>query len=107
MRRILIDYARRVGAEKRGGDRMRVTLSEEMAAEERDVLDVLALDEALALLESNDPRLARVAECRLFGGMSVPETAEALEVSASTVDRDWARARAYLHQLLAPEGGTS
>lgn len=105
MRRILIDHARHVGAEKRGGDRVRVTLSPEVMAEERDLLDVLALDEALSLLETRDARLARIAECRLFGGLSIPETAESLDVSKRTVERDWSRARAYLHQLLAPEPG--
>ena len=102
MRRILIDHARRVSAEKRGGDRMRVTLSTEVVAVERDLLDVLALDEALSLLEARDARMAEVAECRLFGGLSVPETAEALQLSTRTVERDWARGRAYLHQLLGP-----
>jgi RNA polymerase sigma factor (TIGR02999 family) len=107
MRRILIDYARARDAEKRGGDRTRVPLTPESASVELEVHRVLALDEALTWLESLDARLARIAECRYFGGLSVAETAEALDTSPRTVEREWARARGYLYQRLAPEDGAT
>lgn len=107
MRRILIDYARERKAEKRGGGRVRVPLTPERAAVDEELTEVLALDEALTALEARDPRLVRVAECRFFGGLSVVETAEAISVSPRTVERDWARARAYLRQMLDPEEGVN
>lgn len=105
MRRILIDYARERGAAKRGGGRVRVPLTPESAIVEREATEILALDEALTALESRDPRMVRIAECRFFGGLSVSETAEAISVSPRTVEREWARARAYLHQMLDPGPG--
>jgi RNA polymerase sigma factor (sigma-70 family) len=62
--------------------------------------DLLALDAALEQLGTLDPRLEQVVECRFFGGLSAGETAQALDVSLRTVERDWTRARAYLHELL-------
>lgn len=104
MRRILIDYARRRHAEKRGGTRVRVPLTENAAAVESQAAELLAVDEALDFLAERDPRLGRVVECRFFGGLTVPETAEALGTSRRTVERDWARARAYLYHALVPDG---
>jgi RNA polymerase sigma factor (TIGR02999 family) len=101
MRHILIDYARRRQAAKRGGTRIRVPLDENMGAVDDEVAELLALDEALALLAEHDQRMASVVECRFFGGLSVAETAEALGSSVRTVERDWTRARAYLHRTLA------
>lgn len=103
IRHVLVDYARSRGAQKRGGGRVRVTLTAEAAAVEESVLEVLALEEALAALADRAPRLERVVECRFFGGMSVKETAAALNVSARTVKRDWRRARAHLYRALTPE----
>lgn len=100
MRRILIEAARRRGAVKRGGDPVRVTFTEELAAVDGYAVELLDLDRALATLEHEHPRLARVVECRFFGGMSVKDTAEALDVSQRTVKSDWALARAWLHQEL-------
>lgn len=100
MRRILIDYARERQAAKRGGDRIRVPLTPEAAVVEQEMTDVLALDQALERLAARDPRLVRIAECRFFGGLSVVETAEALDTSARTVEREWAKARGYLYHLL-------
>jgi RNA polymerase sigma-70 factor, ECF subfamily len=105
MRRILIDSARARGADKRGGGRVRVPLTPATAAVDPDVLRILAVDEALKWLEDQDERLAAIAECRFFGGLSVEETGEALGVSARTVEREWARARGYLYRRLAPETG--
>lgn len=100
MRRVVIDYARRRAAEKRGGTRVRVPLSDGMAAIETQAAEVLQIEEALDLLATRSPRMARVVECRFFGGLSIDETAEALETSPRTVVRDWTRARAYLLQAL-------
>jgi RNA polymerase sigma factor (TIGR02999 family) len=102
MRRVLIDYARRKKAEKRGGGAVRVTLQEEMAATDPRFGDLLALDDALEELSAHHERMGRVVECRFFGGMTVEETAAALDVSTRTVERDWTRARAYLKRKLRP-----
>jgi RNA polymerase sigma factor (TIGR02999 family) len=100
MRRILVDYARRYRADKRGGDPARVSLNEEtiVAAERADML--LALDEALVDLARLDNRLSRVVECRFFGGLTEEETAEVLDVTARTVRRDWIKAKGWLHGVL-------
>lgn len=103
MRRILIDYARQNSAAKRGGDRIRVTLTPDMAVSDTEITEILALDRALTALEAHDARMARIAECRFFGGLSVHETAEAISTSTRTVEREWARARVYLLQLLSAE----
>lgn len=100
MRSILVDYARRGAAAKRGGDLVRVTLQEGMTAGDGRATDLLAVDAALTRLAENLPRLAQVVECRFFGGMTVAETAEALDISPRTVERDWTRARAYLAAIL-------
>jgi len=100
MRHVLIDYARKRSAQKRGGGRHRVTLDDRMVAVDDQAADLLALDDALAQLAARDPRLVQVVECRFFGGMTLEETAEALDVSVRTVQRDWTRAKAYLHQML-------
>jgi RNA polymerase sigma factor (TIGR02999 family) len=95
MRRILVDYARTSQALRRGGGQQRVTLNEEHAGGERgDAL--VALDEALQRLAAVDRRLSQVVECRYFGGLTDEETAEALGVSARTVERDWVKARSWL-----------
>lgn len=104
MRRILIDYARERSAAKRGGRRAQVPLMDGMAVVEEQVTQVLAIDEALRFLEERDERMARIAECRFFGGLSVGETAEVLDISERTVEREWAKARGYLHHLLADAG---
>ena len=103
MRHIVIDYARRKGAAKRGGDRVQVPLHTNIAMTQERMPDLLALDEALTDLEGKDPRLAQVVECRFFGGMTAKETAEVLDVGLRTVERDWTKARAYLRRALAGE----
>lgn len=100
MRRVLVDYAVRRNAEKRGGRRERVPLSPVMVAVDDRVEDLLALDDALERLRALDERQCRVVECRFFAGMSVEETAEVLGVSAATVKRDWTHARAWLNRAL-------
>jgi RNA polymerase sigma factor (TIGR02999 family) len=100
MRRILIDYAEARRAEKRGGAAVRIALQPSMAAVEERGDDLLALDEALHRLERLNARQSRIVECRFFAGMSVEETAAALELSAATVKRDWVAARAWLNREL-------
>lgn len=101
MRQLLVDHARRRFADKRGGGAVHVTLSEAAASTAAPALDVLELDAALKDLASIDPLLERVVECRFFAGLSVEETAAALNRSQRSVERDWARARAYLFESLS------
>lgn len=101
MRRVLVDHARGRLAEKRGGAMQRVTLGDAGAGASADPdLDVLALHEALERLAALDPDQARLVELRYFGGLGIDETAEALGVSAATVKREWAVARAWLKREL-------
>lgn len=101
MRRVLIDHARALGSAKRGGDRLRITLSEGLPAESADVEELIALDDALRALAEVDARSVRVVECRCFGGLTVEETAAALNASTATVKRDWSFARAWLNRALS------
>ncbi len=102
MRRILVDYARRHRAKRRGGELQRITLDESATAAERGET-LLALDEALERLAGLNPRLSQVVECRYFGGLTEAEAAEALGVTLRTVQRDWAKARGLLYLELAGE----
>src|SRR5688572_14196372 len=106
IRRILVDRSRARRAVRRGGDRPLRLDTDAPLAEPGPSLDVLALDEALASLASIDAQKARVVELRFFGGLSVDETAAALGVSASTVDRDWVFARSWLHRAMSTDGHT-
>ncbi len=106
MRHLLIDYARRRTAQKRGGKRKRVTLDDAMVAAETEAAELISLDKALTALSEKHARMGRVVECRFFGGMTVEETAAALDASARTVERDWTRAKAYLRQALANDEAT-
>ncbi len=103
MRRILIDYARRNEAAKRGGGRIRIPLTADLAPVDDHSTDLLSLNDALERLEKKDTRMAQIVEYRFFGGMSTAEAAEALEISPRTVERDWTRARAYLYQALTDQ----
>lgn len=96
MRHILVDHARRHRAQKRQAPE----IAEEPAGS--DVLDVLAIDEAMSRLAALDARLARVAELRLFADLASPEIAEILGVNARTVERDWLKARTFLSACLMP-----
>ena len=100
MRNILVDYAVRRRAGKRGGARQRTALLEDAAVVPAPGAEVLAVNRALERLESVDVRASRVVECRFFAGMSVEETAEALSISPASVKRDWALARAWLNREL-------
>ncbi len=102
MRWILVDYAKAKHREKRGGDNIKLSLDEVMlvAAEEKGV-DLIALDEALDKLAKLDEQQARIVELKYFSGLSLEETADALDVSRATVARDWEAARAWLHRELS------
>jgi RNA polymerase sigma factor (TIGR02999 family) len=103
IRRILVEAARRKQAAKRGGGGRRFELTEGDRVVIRDPDSLLAVDEAMAGLDREDPASAGVARLRLFAGLSVDEAAEALGVSRATAFRDWAYARAYLTAALAGE----
>lgn len=100
MRRVLVDAARRRRAAKRGGPRRAVTLDEEAMAVDAFAGELIDLDRALEALTTEHPRLAKVVECRFFGGLSVLEISVALGVSERTVKYDWAMARAWLSEAL-------
>jgi RNA polymerase sigma factor (TIGR02999 family) len=97
MRHILVDRARRAAAERHGGGKVRVTMDDRIAAEEAPV-DLVALDDALERLAERSRRLAEVVHYRFFLGMTVGETAEALDVSPRTVDSDWHLAKTWLRR---------
>lgn len=103
MRRVLLNYARDRKRNKRGGGAVRVSLSEVNLMSEEDSVELLALDEALERLAAIDERKSRVVELRYFGGLSVKETAEVLEVSLVTVARDWDMAKAWLAREIRHE----
>jgi RNA polymerase sigma factor (TIGR02999 family) len=100
MRHILVNRARARGASKRGGERRRITLEDEMVPADHQAASLLDIDDALDRLAAIEPRLARVVECRFYGGLSEEETAEALGVTVRTVQRDWAKARMLLRHAL-------
>jgi RNA polymerase sigma factor (TIGR02999 family) len=100
MRHILVDHARSRRALKRGGENLRLSLDEaKMSSEEKDA-DLLSLNEALNNLSVIDSQQSRVVELRIFGGLTVEETAEALEISTRTVKREWSMAKAWLHRQI-------
>ncbi|MEZ0335910.1 MAG: sigma-70 family RNA polymerase sigma factor [Gemmatimonadales bacterium] len=100
MRQVLVDYARRRGAVKRGGKVKVLALEEGMVPAEERAEALLAVDEALTRLSEHDAGLAQVVECRFFGGLTEDETAEATGSSLRTVQRQWRRAKAWLYQEL-------
>jgi RNA polymerase sigma-70 factor (ECF subfamily) len=103
MRRILVDYARNHGRAKRGGDALRVSLNEAAVASEERAAELIALDDALQRLADFDQRKSQVVELRFFGGLSIEETAEVLNVTPMTVVRDWKTAKAWLHREISHE----
>ena len=100
MRRVLVDYARTRGAEKRGGDVVKVSLSEALDHADGIGEDIVALNDALEALETFDERKGRIVELRFFAGLSVEEVAAVLDVSPQTVARDWSFAKAWLRREL-------
>jgi RNA polymerase sigma factor (TIGR02999 family) len=100
MRRILIDQARQKQSQRRGGDRQRQDLEQLPIAAPEPSLDVLAVNEALERFEQVDPLKARLVKLRYFAGLTIPQAADALGISATTADRYWSYARAWLHAEL-------
>jgi len=103
MRRILVDFARTRGYQKRGGKLRKLSLDEALLISPEPQEDLVGLNDALNALAELDPRKARVVELRYFGGLSVEETAEVLKVSGITVIRDWNMAKLYLLEELKQE----
>lgn len=101
MRQILVDYARRHRAAKRGGSVCKLSLDNAVEVPQRTDVDVIALDEALQRLATIDPRQSRVVELRFFAGLSLEQIAEALDIAPATVQRDWTAARAWLHREIS------
>jgi RNA polymerase sigma-70 factor (ECF subfamily) len=105
MRRILVDHARGHTRQKRGGDDQKVSLDEALIFSEQQADELLAVDDSLNQLAKIDPRQAKVVEMRFFGGLSIEEAAEALQVSPKTVKRDWSVAKAWLYADLKERYG--
>ena len=101
MRQILVDYARRHRAAKRGGSVCKLSLEDATMASRRKDVDVVALDDALNTLATIDPRQSRVVELRFFAGLSLQEISEAMEIAPATAQRDWTAARAWLHREIS------
>ena len=100
MRRILIDHARGLARQRRGGNLNKISLDDAMIVADERASELIALDEALCDLAKVDPRRGRVVELRFFGGLSNEEIAEVLDISPNTVIRDWNMARAWLYKQL-------
>lgn len=106
MRRVLVDDARRRGFQKRGGGQRRIALNEAMLVAPNRSIEVVALDQALARLEQFAPRKCRVVELRYFGGLTIQETAAALDISVDIVKREWRTAKLWLlHELASIRSG--
>jgi RNA polymerase sigma factor (TIGR02999 family) len=103
MRSVLVDYARRRGYAKRGGNPIRVSLSEANQISEGKSAEVIAVDEALTRLAALDPRKSQIVELRYFGGLGVEESAELMGVSSRTVKREWRWAKAWLYRELGEQ----
>ncbi len=103
IRRLLVDHDRKRRAAKRGGEQLRVDLDPELLTTENREYRLFDINQALEKLARRDPRQARVVELRFFAGLTIAEVASVLEVSARSVDEDWAMARAWLKRELATE----
>lgn len=100
MRQILVDHARKRMAGKRGGKNLTLLLDEVSVTTKEPVLDLLALDGAMERLAMLDPRQCQIVELRFFGGLSIEETAEVMNISPATTKREWATARVWLHNAM-------
>ena len=101
MRQILVDHARRHGAARRGGNRHRITLDDNLVTESNRDVDLLALEDALTKLTKLDPRQAQMIELRFFGGLSIAEVAKVMRRSKRSVEREWTMIRAWLRRELS------
>lgn len=107
MKNIIIDRARRRAARKRGGGVPHIPLDEACGSVEQNLEELLAIGEAIELLERDDAAAAKVVLLRFFGGLDHEQTAEAMGVSSATVRRDWAYAKAFIRQAISPDGAAS
>jgi RNA polymerase sigma factor (TIGR02999 family) len=103
MRQVIARFVRHRSAQKRGGDAVTISFESHMFGERVPIEEVITLEEALAALEAMHERQARIVECRFYAGFSVEETARILDVSPSTVKRDWRAAKAWLRSQLCPQ----
>jgi RNA polymerase sigma factor (TIGR02999 family) len=101
MRQILVDHARRHAAAKRGGHAVTIVLDGEVASPQAGSTDLLALDDAMQRLAALDFRQCRIVELRFFGGLSIEETSQVVDISPATVKREWATARLWLHRAMS------
>jgi len=106
MRQILVDYARKKKAEKRGGSQRDLTLDESNLNIQEHAEQIVELDELLNELTELNERLGKIVEMRFFAGLSIEDTAEMLDISTSTANRDWAKARGWLYQRLREQADT-
>ena len=100
MRRILVDHARAHARAKRGGEAQKLSLDEKAGMSKEQVVDLVAIDEALSKLAEFDPHKSRIVEMKFFGGLSTDEIAECLNVSSRTIEREWRKAKAWLKREL-------
>ncbi|NBC25565.1 MAG: sigma-70 family RNA polymerase sigma factor [Bacteroidetes bacterium] len=100
MKQLLVDYARKRLAQKRGGDLTRKTYIEELIPAEKEAEEMLSVDDALEKLRKMDSRMAKVVDYRFFGGLTIKQTAKVMGISKNTVSRDWAKARGLLYKEL-------
>lgn len=100
MRRVLVDHARKQRFAKRGGGAVKVSLDESLAVSQKQAADLIALDDALTGLEAIDARKCRIVELRYIGGLNIEETAEVLDISPATVQREWRAAKAWLYRAI-------
>jgi RNA polymerase sigma factor (TIGR02999 family) len=101
MRQILVDHARKQLAAKRGGNAVTLVVDEGSAVSKEASLDLLALDDAMNRLAALDPRQCQIVELRFFGGLSIEETAQAVNISTATTKREWATARLWLYNAMS------
>ena len=101
MRQILVDHARKQAAAKRGANPVTLVIDESSVVSKAPSLDLLALDDAMQRLAALDPRQCRIVELRFFGGLSIEETAEVVNISPATIKREWATARLWLHHAMS------
>jgi RNA polymerase sigma-70 factor (ECF subfamily) len=101
MRQILVDHARKQLAAKRGGNAVTLVVDEASVVSKEKSLDLLGLDDAMNRLAALDPRQCKIVELRFFGGLSIEETAQAVNISAATTKREWATARLWLYNAMS------
>lgn len=107
MRQVIVDYARRRNAAKRGGGQPDLPLDERYMQPDEQAPNLIAIDEALSRLEKIDERQSKIVECKFFGGLTIEETAEVIGVSPTTVKRDWRTAKAWLYREIKRMQGES